>query len=361
MQLDVSLAIEQYKNNYNIFSEICNKTEVHLKELLKAKNIKYHSISSRVKEEDKLKNKLLKSASKYASLLDVTDISGLRIITYFEDEIDVVANIMKENFAIDFDNSIDKRETLAPNTFGYLSLHYIASYSEYINSIPPIFSYDNIRFEIQIRSILQHGWAEIEHDLGYKSEIEVPYEVRRQFSRIASLLELADSEFINIRETLNIYEKTVKDYISISKKDIYINKLSLSTFLNESSVSRQLDSLISKKVKSKLIFNVDFVPVLLKILFFHHINFTDNISEEITKHKQLIIQFCGKWLETKVVEESNIGIGIWFLGLVKTLEQYSEDSLMNYMNYVGIGIPSERNGLIKDLMFVFEKIGKKTK
>ena len=56
-------------------------------------------------------------------------------------------------------------------------------------------AFEGLKCEIQIRSVLQHAWAEIEHDLGYKSELTIPKEVRRSFSRLAGLLELGDKEF----------------------------------------------------------------------------------------------------------------------------------------------------------------------
>ena len=58
---------------------------------------------------------------------------------------------------------------------------------------------NNLWFEIQIKTILQHSWAEIEHDLGYKTEFEVPRNIRRSFSKAASLLETVDDIFSDIR------------------------------------------------------------------------------------------------------------------------------------------------------------------
>ena len=48
--------------------------------------------------------------------------------------------------------------------------------------------------EIQIRTVMQHAWAEIEHDLGYKSKEDIPDKYRRQFSILAGLIELADDK-----------------------------------------------------------------------------------------------------------------------------------------------------------------------
>src|SRR6185503_1723451 len=62
-------------------------------------------------------------------------------------------------------------------------------------------------FEVQIRSILQHAWAEIEHDIGYKSPRALSYPTRRSFARLASLLELADIEFTRLRAEVRADEE----------------------------------------------------------------------------------------------------------------------------------------------------------
>jgi hypothetical protein len=61
------------------------------------------------------------------------------------------------------------------------------------------------RYEIQARTVLEHAWAEIEHDLGYRSRDAVPDAVRRRLNRLAGLLELADQEFVAIRRELTDY------------------------------------------------------------------------------------------------------------------------------------------------------------
>ena len=53
--------------------------------------------------------------------------------------------------------------------------------------------------ELQVRSILQHAWASLQHDLMYKGERTPTDSVRRRLIALAGLLELADHEFMAVR------------------------------------------------------------------------------------------------------------------------------------------------------------------
>ena len=57
---------------------------------------------------------------------------------------------------------------------------------------------------MQIRTVLQHAWAEFEHDIRYKGTVppEHARDFDRRFTLAAGLLELADQEFTTIRERL---------------------------------------------------------------------------------------------------------------------------------------------------------------
>lgn len=169
--------------------------------LLEGKGIRVHSVTSRIKSKSSVKRKLERYAGKRA-LDSLTDLLGIRVITYFPDEVDAVAAVIEREFEVDNGNSVDKRAILDPDRFGYLSLHYVLQLSDRRSTLPEYQAFRHLKFELQIRSILQHTWAEIEHDLGYHSKAEVPAEARRRFARLAGLLELADSEFLGIREQL---------------------------------------------------------------------------------------------------------------------------------------------------------------
>ena len=89
---------------------------------------------------------------------NITDLCGLRIITYYEDEVDQIAAFIREHFSTDEDNSVDKREKLDPDQFGYASVHVIVNLPIDASGINPR-SGESCKVEIQIRSMLQHAWA----------------------------------------------------------------------------------------------------------------------------------------------------------------------------------------------------------
>jgi putative GTP pyrophosphokinase len=195
----VESIIVAYRSGADNYRRLGEDVERMLKDLLTAAEIPVSSVTHRLKDAESLQRKLL-SSKKYETLGDITDIVGARVITYFSDDVDSVANIIRrvDNFAVDFTNSVDKRRELRPDQFGYQSLHLVVTLSQ-----QRIFtenrSLQGMKIEIQVRSLLQHAWAEIEHAY-YKSERSLPPTIARRVSLVAGLLEIGDNEFVAIRE-----------------------------------------------------------------------------------------------------------------------------------------------------------------
>ena len=187
--------LESYSKNIKLYNDFKNKIEILIKELLVIDGINYHNISSRVKNKESLSKKI-SIKDKYSSIEEITDIIGCRVITYFDDDVEKVVETLKKEFNIDKKNSVNKKENIEAEKFGYISYHIICKLKQPRNDLNEYKRYKDIKFEIQIRSILQHAWAEIEHDLGYKNKTDIPKIIRRKFSRIAGLLETADEAFL---------------------------------------------------------------------------------------------------------------------------------------------------------------------
>ena len=208
--------LDAYHAQLPQLEQLAEEASNQLKKALSEQGIQLNTFERRVKTESSLMGKLEKKGYKYHTLSDVTDIVGLRVVTYYTDDVDKVAVIAKNIFDIDWKNSVDKRKHQL-NAFGYLSLHYIC----YLKKGP----LRNIPFEIQMRTALQHVWSAIEHDIGYKGAVKLPPEFVRQFSRLAGMLEMADDEFSRLRTTMTDYRRQVQSLV----KSGHFSEVSLSS------------------------------------------------------------------------------------------------------------------------------------
>lgn len=192
-------AVNSYEKNRQYYLDLTAEVEVILREALNENDITFHSIESRVKSVASFKEKA--SRIKYTDPLnEITDLSGIRIITLFEKEIHQISDIIKELFKIDYEKSEDKADLLDADKMGYKSIHYIGELSEDKIVSTKLENYSGLKFEIQIRSILQHAWAEIEHDRNYKFQGNLPKHLQRRFYALAGMLEIADREFNTLSE-----------------------------------------------------------------------------------------------------------------------------------------------------------------
>lgn len=208
------MILDEYRERQQEFEQIKNVVIDILRQRLENNHIVVAGLEGRVKTEKSLTGKLELKGYKYRILDDITDIIGVRIITFFSDEVDVISALVERIFEIDWENSVDKRKMLEIDRFGYMSLHYICRIPASLFTDPNIPQLNTTRFELQIRSALQHVWANMQHDTGYKSDVEVPVEHQRSLNRLAGILELADEQFSRIRKEINDYRRNVQSLVA---------------------------------------------------------------------------------------------------------------------------------------------------
>lgn len=241
-----SMIVEQFRENRDIYEKMLKVVRKLLKKSIEDNHIYINAIEGRVKQEESLVGKLDRKGGKYKSIEDLTDILGVRVITFYSDEVDKIAALVDSLFDIDWMNSIDKRKTHELHSFGYNSLHYICRIPESVYKDPEYPQINRIRFEVQMRSALQHVWSVLDHDTGYKTGVEVPKEYLRNLNRLAGMLELVDEQFCQIRTGINDYRRRVQALVQSGHfEDISLDGDSFGNYLQ----LRPFDSL-NKKIAS---------------------------------------------------------------------------------------------------------------
>ena len=300
MENDKEFAIrKEYINNKAKYEVFTKTLENLINDILKAKRVRIHSVTSRVKSLNSLIDKINKPDAEYNRLDDVKDISGIRIITYFSDDVDHIADIIKKEFDIDLKSSVDKRTILDPDRFGYLSLHYSVKLPKSRLALTEFNPFKGLSSEIQIRSILQHTWAEIEHDLGYKSNQAVPKDIRRRFSRLAGLLELADEEFVLIRNKLKEYENKLPEEVKNSPATVLIDKASLVAYVRISDQIQKLDKIFMSPSlfnAKKIELDSGWLANLIDRLQCVGLKTIGDINNALNVNKKTIVGFAKIWL-----------------------------------------------------------------
>ncbi len=211
MTLDIhnTALLEEYHEQMASYVMLRSVVMQQLNNFIAEVGIQVNQVESRIKTEKSFIGKLQRKGHKYQSLRDITDILGARVIAYYNEDVDRIASLAEKYFEIDWANSVDKRKAHQFDSFGYNSLHYICKIPQSLYHDAEHPELNEISFELQMRTALQHVWSDIQHDLGYKFEIETPMEYHRALSRLAGMLELADNEFSRIRGEIIAHRRRI--------------------------------------------------------------------------------------------------------------------------------------------------------
>jgi ppGpp synthetase/RelA/SpoT-type nucleotidyltranferase len=202
-----------------------------LEDLLKRHKIDYFSVTGRVKSVDGVIDKVYRRGIKDPER-EIQDFCGIRVITFIEKDVKPVAELVRKCFRIHPEKSADKSIELGTDRMGYRSIHFICDLGKRRLRLPEFVQYKNLVFEVQIRTVLQHAWAEIEHDRGYKSSEGLPSDLKRRLNLIAGLLEIADRELDTLARKIDRYSLSVSRRTDRGNLNVEINSITLTQYLD---------------------------------------------------------------------------------------------------------------------------------
>lgn len=193
---------KNYEAYYSGFKTVLERLEAKLKTVIDISSVPTYK--SRIKSFNSYYRKLLRllpeGLDSTSDLPVLSDIIGVRVICPFLQDLTEVEHSLRDAFSV---YEVERKG--ADRTFrefGYESTHILLA-------IPPDVKSDlvlptGLLFEIQVRTILQDAWAEVEHELVYKSEFS-PFDLplKRKLASINASLSLADIIFQEIRDYQN--------------------------------------------------------------------------------------------------------------------------------------------------------------
>lgn len=145
---------------------------------------------------------------------------AIRIVTYFEDTVGKISEILQDEFDVVLERSVDKKKNKA-DTFSYKHVNYVASLKANRLELTEYKRYGDKKFEIQICSLLHDAWTGIKKELGYDSETFTE-EAKRDISRVGALLEMADMEFLKIKNQLTQKNTEEKNSSPIQQPEVAV-------------------------------------------------------------------------------------------------------------------------------------------
>jgi ppGpp synthetase/RelA/SpoT-type nucleotidyltranferase len=210
---------KEYERKIEDYERLMQIVSVILDAAIEKRKIKIHSMKYRVKDYPSFLEKV--ERKKYKEPLgQCTDLAGCRILCLFLSQVEDIKKIIEEEF--DVIEVTDKKSTKKFDQFGYLSLHMLVKIPKNRLKFIECEGLENLVCEIQIRTILQEVWAEIEHYLNYKTTKEEKNEVllRKIFS-LAGMFEVADSTFEEISHEFSAMMKQKDTDDTVTALHIY--------------------------------------------------------------------------------------------------------------------------------------------
>jgi ppGpp synthetase/RelA/SpoT-type nucleotidyltranferase len=234
--------VEELEKKRELYEGLAKRMKSLLSELLTEAELDFMAVDARVKTSKSIR---LKLEQKHYSdpLAQLTDFCGVRVIAYDLGTLRLICRLIEHEFNVDRPNSGDKRDALGIAEFGYQSVHFIVSFSEDRLQLKEYHRYRGLKAEIQVRTVVQHAWAVINHKVRYKRPEEMDSELARDLNRCAALLEEADKTFHEA--ILSITKKKGRVVRRIERGDykLAISFDSLETYVMHSPVLRNLTAI----------------------------------------------------------------------------------------------------------------------
>lgn len=203
-----------------------------IENIIRKNEIEYLGVSARTKTVEGALEKIQRKEYEFPQE-QLTDLSGIRVVTYLEEQATQISLLIKELFEVDEINSHDRSADLGPDRIGYRSTHFVCTLGTTRGTLPEYEGLGNLKFEIQIRTVLQHAWAELAHDRSFKFGAALPNKIQRKLNLYSGLLEIVDGAFDEIAKEIDQYKSSIKHQSIRQISRAGLDSISIARFVEE--------------------------------------------------------------------------------------------------------------------------------
>ncbi|MCS6884958.1 MAG: hypothetical protein RMM17_00740 [Acidobacteriota bacterium] len=258
------MSIEKY---YTQMLPLYKAVQTSLINELEAPELQHYSganiyrVSSRIKSLESIKAKLHRKGLplETTSLQNIEDIVGARIVCMFQEDLERIHEYIASCETLQLcatpkayiwegmqwaENAGLRAERKAS---GYGAIHYVARLSpKAVGSANPACS---IKFELQVRTLMQEAWAALEHSVGYKNNI--PDRIRGYFDSAADLLGLIDRAFQRLKNESNRLQRELDQHYSNEPINFYTLKTLASDVFGVTLTGKPFSNLLKELIEGR--------------------------------------------------------------------------------------------------------------
>jgi putative GTP pyrophosphokinase len=334
-----------YKNNLSLWEELLTNISQSISSKLLEEELKFSS-KTRVKSVESLNAKRLGLVAKGPNHQNkIKDLLGLRFIVPFLEDVERVADIVKESFdVVDVER---KSEALSYREFAYDSVHLEISLENQSIKFP---DFCHQCCEIQVRTTLQDAWAEVEHEVIYKSSVEFPdnQSIRKKMAALNASLALSDMVFQEIRDQQKEWEIWGHErFQELQKRAKQVSIVTLPKHLTKSEKETRLKT-------QKRPFNQNIEKTLFKALKAHN---NENYRRAIDLYSEALD--AGPALKTRAIIYNHRGLAFFMLNKERQALKDFEYSFNCDPSYYQVlnnrALVLRRMGLTNEALYNFDK------
>ncbi|PZF81709.1 GTP pyrophosphokinase [Jiangella anatolica] len=221
----------RYGARRGMYEQYAGRLQILLRDVLTSAGIDVVQIEARAKTVESFVEKIGRKGHDDDPLATMTDLVGLRVITYYVEDVERVGQLIAREFEVDEENSADKATDLASNEFGYRSAHHVVRLGPSRRELAEWAPFASLAAEIQVRTALQHAWAAVSHKVAYKAAA-LPEPIQRRLNRLSALFELADEQFSSLRDASAATDSDYRQKVDRGTLDIPVDTSSIGAYLD---------------------------------------------------------------------------------------------------------------------------------